>query len=77
MLEERRGHYFRYMTDKIFISLNERGFKRHIFRGNDDEIMSEEVAKEVKDKYKSEGRKAMILCNANKLRIKMFQVWYK
>jgi len=75
-LEERRGHYYRYMTDDILLKLEKNSFKCHLFDNGRDETMSEESAKEARQKYKLNGKKAMILCVANKLRIKTFEVWH-
>lgn len=77
MLEEKRGHNHSYMTDKLWNDLHDKGYKRHVFKGSQQETMSELEAIEARDNYRKQGNFARIISTANKLRIRDYEVWYK
>ena len=82
-MEARRGHSFEYWNDDKHGKMLENGWSLHQF--SDKKFVewygtiSEESAKEVVDKLRSEGNYARIVCgyNKNRQRIKMHSVIFK
>lgn len=77
MLEERRGNSFQYPTNEQQIKNDELGYKHHQFKSGKDTISMYE-AKEVVEKYRSEGNYARIVCYPNQIvGLKTFSVIYR
>jgi hypothetical protein len=74
--EANRGHNYAYLTNDLYDHLELMGYEIYPYKNSRD-IGSELAAIEIRNKLKEEGNYARIVCVANKLRIKTYQVYFR
>lgn len=73
----RRGSNYAYMSDEVYHDLQDKGYVEHIFDKGETMTISEYAAKKAVDELRANGHYARIICQANKLLIRHYSVYYK
>jgi len=71
-LEARRGDNFTYLTDKVYVDLEIKGYALIL-----EPTMSKVKAVNKAGELRATGHYARVFCESNKLNVRNFQVWAK
>ena len=79
MLEERRGHNYKYHSDELEESLKEKGYEWYDFGSGLEQTNFEDEAIEAVENLRETGHYARIICERMKVvqRVKYYSVAYK